>query len=433
MNIIKCKKSQIIYFSVCIILAVVLGSIFSNTRWIGCKFRNDTDFVYGPYVPYGVQDDTSRFAVMDMQINLLDTILYVSDEQQYTIKVYLQEKNDDIYREVTPVKETQYENTIGYIFNDNLVAKNIYIDIKGKESEFATISLQSYTPEFTITPIGCMMVFVILFFLFVIYLQKDFFIGLYSNKAILKMLTKNDIKSRYAGSFFGIVWSFIQPLLNILVFGIVFQLGFKNPPVDNMPYILWFLPAYIPWLYFQDVVINATGCLREYSYLVKKLKFRVDMLPAIKVLSSLLIHFCFVIIMLVAYIAYGMRPTWMYLQLFYYSFAMVFMISGLAWLVAALAVFMKDLSQIISILLQLGYFTIPVFWTEEMLEPSILSILKLNPIYYIVQGYRDCMCYGKSFWDYPMYTIYFWCVSIIVFWIGITLFSKSKKHFPDMI
>ena len=112
---------------------------------------------------------------------------------------------------------------------------------------------------------------------------------------------------------------------------------------------------------------------------------------------------------------------------------MAFMVCGLSWLISALSVFMKDFAQIIGIILQLGYFAIPIFWTEDMMAPAVLMVLKLNPIYYIVQGYRDCMSGNTFFWQYPWLTVYFWTFSIIVFLAGITLFEKAKKHFADLL
>ena len=111
---------------------------------------------------------------------------------------------------------------------------------------------------------------------------------------LLRKLVGNDLKSRYSGSAFGIVWAFIQPLVTVLVFWYVFQLGFRNPPIDNVEYILWFIAGYIPWSFFSDGMQSATNVLYEYSYLVKKMKFKVWMLPLIKVFSFYsFVFYCF--------------------------------------------------------------------------------------------------------------------------------------------
>ena len=113
-------------------------------------------------------------------------------------------------------------------------------------------------------------------------------------RVLLLNLAKNDLKSRYAGSFFGIVWALIQPLVTILVFWYVFQVGFKTAPVNNVEFILWFAAAYIPWVYFNDGLMSTTNCLYEYNYLIKKIKFPVSLLPLVKVCSSAMIHSFFI-------------------------------------------------------------------------------------------------------------------------------------------
>ena len=119
---------------------------------------------------------------------------------------------------------------------------------------------------------------------------KEFFLFLkeiYAKRQLVWSLTKNDFKSKFAGSFFGIVWSFVIPIVTILVFWFVFTV-FKSAPIDNIPFIAWFVPAYVPWMFFTDCMTGSVNVLYEYNYLVKKIKFRTSMLPIVKVLSCLI-------------------------------------------------------------------------------------------------------------------------------------------------
>ena len=111
---------------------------------------------------------------------------------------------------------------------------------------------------------------------------------------LVRRLAVNDIKSRYSSSVFGIIWAFILPLITILVFWYVFQLGFKNLPVGNAPYILWFSAAYVPWIFYSDVIILGSNCFIEYNYLVKKIKFKIAYIPLIKLFSALFVHVFFI-------------------------------------------------------------------------------------------------------------------------------------------
>lgn len=96
------------------------------------------------------------------------------------------------------------------------------------------------------------------------------------------------------------VWMFVQPLVTVLIYFFIFQLGFKSvPPVPGVPYVLWLVPGIVPWFFYSEALNCITGCLQEYSYLVKKVVFQVEILPVIKLISCLLVHGFFLLIMLI--------------------------------------------------------------------------------------------------------------------------------------
>lgn len=253
------------------------------------------------------------------------------------------------------------------------------------------------------------------------------------NMELLLKLSKNDLKSKYAGSIFGIIWSFVQPLVTIGVFYVVFQVGFKNPPVENIEFILWISPAYLAWLYFQEALITSSGSLFEYSYLVKKIKFNTSLIPLVKVFSSTYIHIFFIFFIFILNILYGYMPQLIWIQIFYYAFCLFVICIGLALLCSAITVFFKDFSQMISVVLQVGFWATPIFWSAENMAPFILKILKLNPIYYIIQGYRDTFINGIPFWERPSTSIYFWVFTIIVLFVGNAVYRKLRVHFADVL
>ena len=122
----------------------------------------------------------------------------------------------------------------------------------------------------------------------------NFLIDLYRNRGLVLQLTARDFQSRYLGSYLGLLWAFIQPVVTILILWFVFEVGFKSKPVGNVPFILWLMTGIIPWFFISDSLANGTGSVVENSYLVKKIVFRVSMLPVVKLLSALLVHLFFV-------------------------------------------------------------------------------------------------------------------------------------------
>lgn len=251
---------------------------------------------------------------------------------------------------------------------------------------------------------------------------------------LMRMLIGNDLKSRYSGSVFGVVWAYIQPLVTILVFWYVFQVGFRNPPVENVAYILWFIAGYIPWTFFNDGVMSSANVFYEYSYLVKKMKFRVWTLPIIKVFSSLYIHTFFLVFILGMYLLYGYVPQLAWLSILYYTFCTFVLLLGNAYLLSSLAVFFKDTSQLVNVILQILFWLTPIFWTNDQMNDSVLRVLKCNPMYYIINGYREALINGSGFWQQPIgMTIYFWVFAAAILLIGLRVYQNLKVHFADLL
>ena len=124
------------------------------------------------------------------------------------------------------------------------------------------------------------------------------------NRKMVLELAKADFRKRFVGSYFGVIWMFIQPLVTIAIYAFIFgEHGMKNaPPVPNASYVIWLAPGIIPWFYFSEALNTGTNTLQEYSYLVKKVVFKVELLPVIKLISCFMVHLCFLVIMFGLYL-----------------------------------------------------------------------------------------------------------------------------------
>ncbi|MDO4266837.1 MAG: ABC transporter permease [Eubacteriales bacterium] len=250
-------------------------------------------------------------------------------------------------------------------------------------------------------------------------------------------LARADFRKRFVGSYFGVVWMFVQPVVTVLIYFFVFQMGFKStPPVPGVPYVLWLVPGIVPWFFYSEALNTITGCLQEYNYLVKKVVFRVEILPVIKLFSCLMVHGFFVVIMIVMALCYGRTPMFTWLQIFYYSFAAAMLALGIGYLTCAVNIFFKDMAQIVSICLQFGMWLTPIMYDESLFAkdaPWLAPLLKLNPFYYIAAGYRDSMLTGSWFWERPRLTLYFWAVTALIGFVGLKVFKRLRPHFSDVL
>ena len=252
-------------------------------------------------------------------------------------------------------------------------------------------------------------------------------------RELILTLAESDFRKKFVGSFLGVCWMFIQPITTVLIYFFVFQLGFRSQPVSDVPYVLWLIPGIVPWFFFNEALGGATNCLYEYQHLVKKMVFKVSILPIIKITSSFFVHLIFIWIMLAVYLLFGTEPSLWWIQAFYYSFCAAFLTLGLAYLTSSANVFFKDMGQLVQVLLQIGMWMVPIMWSETMFPEKYRWILRLNPFYYIVEGYRDCFIYHVGFWEHGELSLYFWCVATLVFIVGASLFKKLKPHFADVL
>lgn len=251
---------------------------------------------------------------------------------------------------------------------------------------------------------------------------------------LIASLAKNDFRTRYAGSYLGIVWAFVQPVVTIFVYWFVFS-TLRAHAVREVPFVLWLIAGLVPWFYFQEALNSGTNALIEYSYLVKKVVFKISILPVVKLCSALYVHLFFVAVVVLLYTVMGHFPGVTVIQLVYYSGCMFLLVLGMTYLTSAIVIFFRDLTQIINIVLQVGVWMTPIMWNFDDLNlgKALRVIFQLNPMYYIVSGYRDSLIDKVWFWQKPLLTLYFWAFTVIIFLVGRRVFTKLRVHFADVL
>jgi len=231
-----------------------------------------------------------------------------------------------------------------------------------------------------------------------------------------------------------LIWAIVNPLITIVVYWFVFEFGLRaRSPIAHTPFVIWFITGIVPWLFFSDAWGSGTGCLVEYAYLVKKVSFKVSALPMVKILSSSFIHIVFVAIILIFLTYYGFAPSVYYLQFIYYTFCIFALATALSWITSAILPFFKDVGQLVGIFLQFGMWLTPIAWPSTMLPSRLRVLFKLNPMYYVIEGYRDSFI--RHVWFYNRYnqTLYFWCLVVVLSVIGAFIFRKMRPHFADVL
>jgi len=263
-------------------------------------------------------------------------------------------------------------------------------------------------------------------------------VELYNSRKLIKRLSINDFKKRYAGSYMGIVWALAQPVVTVVMYYIVFDRVFQSRAQAvsdgvEVPYVLFLTAGLVPWFFFSEALTNGTTSLLEYNYLVKKVLFKISILPIIKIIAAMFIHVFFICVLLFIACVYGYYPSIYWLQLIYYVGCEFILVLSISYATCAIVVFFRDLLQIINIGLQLFQWATPILWNLDIVPDKYKWIFKLNPMTYIVEGYRNAIYGDTWFFEHFYSSTYFWIFVVAVFCIGSLIFKRSKPHFADVL
>ncbi|MBF0364246.1 MAG: ABC transporter permease [Oligoflexia bacterium] len=248
----------------------------------------------------------------------------------------------------------------------------------------------------------------------------------------------SDFNKKYLGSLLGVAWAFAYPMVTLLVLIMVFQLGFKVSSIpmgnENIPFVLWLTCGLAPWFFISDSLISATASIHEYAFIIKKVPFPAHLLPIVKIFSALIIHlsilaltFLFLLIMKVP------LSLFTFFQLAYYLLATTMLLAGISLILSSIAVLARDLIYMVAILVQFFFWFTPIFWNLEQLPQQYQLFFKLNPLYYIVSGYRDTLLQGVAFWEKPEFTLYFWIITFVILFFGQWCFKRMRPQFADLL
>ncbi len=262
---------------------------------------------------------------------------------------------------------------------------------------------------------------------------KGFFKETIDNKSLIINLTKRDFKQSYSGTYLGVFWVYFQPLMYISVLYVVFTYGLRASQRGDVAFVSYLIAGIIPWMYFSDNLNSSANIIKQYSFLVKKINFRLSILPIVKLLSSIFPHIVFILIAIAVVIFNGKSVDIYFLQLIYYSFAMMSLLFGVTLITSSLNVFLPDVAKFISVTTQFGFWLTPILWDVDKIPPKYHWLIQLNPMEYIVTGYRNSLLYSISFTENIKQTAYFWIFTITVILIGAFVFRKLRPHFAEVV
>ncbi len=239
----------------------------------------------------------------------------------------------------------------------------------------------------------------------------------------LLALAAIDFRSRYAGHSLGVLWAFLYPAAIALLYFFVFGVILKTGPVDGSPYLVWLLSALAPFLFVSEAASSASCALIDYSYLARKSRLNIALLPAARVLSCFPVHAVFLAVLLV--LGGGARVS-----LLGYIVAELLFSLAVGYFLSVITVFFRDLKSLLPIITQLGFWVTPIFWDIGAAPDRIRVILRLiNPVIYISEGFRAAV--GAAGPCSGWYAAYFWIFTSVLLALSIGLFFGIHSRIVD--
>ena len=260
---------------------------------------------------------------------------------------------------------------------------------------------------------------------------------IWRNRGLIRVMVRRDILGRYRGSFAGVFWTLINPLLLMLtyffVFGVVLRARVEGDS-SRSGFGLYFLAGMLPWLALSEALGRAPSVILEHRNFVKKLVFSVETLPvnlvAAGLVSEALALLVFAVFLLVLRGGVPREALWLPALLI----PQILFTLGLSWFLAALGAFVRDLGQIIGFLLTIWFFLTPICYPQTSLAGlphSATLVLSANPMTMLVRGYRGILLYHEAPAAGSLGK--FWIVSAAVFFLGHAWFHKLQKSFADVL
>ena len=252
------------------------------------------------------------------------------------------------------------------------------------------------------------------------------FKNLYEYRELLKSSIKKDVGGKYKNSVLGVLWSFLYPLLQIAVYAIVFPLIMRSN-MEN--YTVFVCCGLIPWNFFSTAISRSSFTMIENGNILKKVYFPREILP-ISVLTSEAVNFVISTIIILAFVlGTGMGLTWY--VIFYPVILLIqyILLIGISLFVSSITVYFRDLQHFIGIALQLLFYATPIVYATNIIPESYQWILRLNPMTFIIDGYRSIFYYQQQP-DFISLGITL-LVSLILCVVGYLLFSKLQKRFAE--
>ncbi|MFJ6412527.1 ABC transporter permease [Terribacillus sp. AE2B 122] len=261
---------------------------------------------------------------------------------------------------------------------------------------------------------------------------------------LIRRISLYELRNNNNANYLGLAWEVISPLIQIAIYWLVFGYlisGGKPREIPNpsggedLQFFPWLVAGLIIWMFFQPAATQGSKSIYSRLRLLSKMNFPMSVIPNITIFSKLYPHLILVVFTIILMQFTGYPVSIYIVQLPYFIIATVAFTYAFVLLMTTLTTLIRDIQLLLQATLRMVLYLTPILWISQGLPDFLKVVMKLNPLYYLVEGYRASLM-GQNGWYFITsweYTIYFWVVTAIIFMIGAALHIRFRRHFIDFL
>lgn len=248
-------------------------------------------------------------------------------------------------------------------------------------------------------------------------------------------LAKADLVKTYRGAALGWAWAIIKPAVTIFVYWFAFEVGLRSgKDVNGFPFFLWLITGVVPWFYMSEMLTSGTESIRKYSYLVTKMKFPVSTIPTFVSISKFMVNLALMLIVIIIFVIMGRMPDIYILQLPFYMLLNFIFFTVFSLFSSLLAAMSKDFANLVKSLVTAVFWLSGIIFNINTINiPWLKSLLMINPVTFLVEGYRNCFINQVWFWEQPKRLMYFVIILLVLVILTVWTYRRLRKEIPDVL
>ncbi|QWG47492.1 ABC transporter permease [Bacillus mycoides] len=252
---------------------------------------------------------------------------------------------------------------------------------------------------------------------------------------LIRRLSMYELKKTYVANMLGVVWVFLNPIIQIGIYWVIFGLGIRGgAPVNGVPYFIWMISGLVPWFYISPSIVQGSNSIYARLSGVSKMNFPLSIIPSYVIFSRLYTHLILTVILIFVVIVNMGIESINFLTLIYGVFSVTVFLIALAFITSTLSTIVRDIHLLIQSVTRMLFFITPILWEPKENMPHLfLNLMKLNPFYYVIELYREALVYDSTSILFSVYTLYFWGIIIFMFIIGSMLHVRFRRQFIDYL